>query len=451
VRHTIARLGLLAVTVGGCSKTGHLPVKTPLPVRSATPERVGLRTTVVHPERRSGAEAAPEDRARLLAQLNGLGKEIETIDPLAKVDQLLLQLETIAASPWMMRPVLIPAARNGFELKSWWQRGGNDALRAWLSESKDIAVWFTPDLIGSLGSDTDPDHNLLPLLCPITQSECGSETRAWEIRAHHSLVDLAERDRMLFPSHESSSNATDCEKEALAAEPEQQFAAWLGCTEMSLPAEPTFPLGHLRVPRDGWLLLHQHGGEQECSRARAYRLRSGAVFEVLRCPDGKGTPSGLRFRLGETRLELLQETGWFLLIAPEIQSLRVTGQAMALPASIELIRTEDIFGPQLPGLFSGVSGALEVDYGIYGATKNPVNGSIQLNVNDEAIQRYTSSLLEALAASFQDAATLGQLPENTAALLAASLGEGITERDILRGFESCRRKAFRAVTTQRRR
>ena len=379
------------------------------PARTPKAER-GARDNQQQPGHERGAAVPGEyvpngaELRRVSTALDQLGARIENLAPDATVNELLADLREVARSQCALREADIPHARNGLELSSWWERGGHEAVLNWFTIRHDRVAWLAPDLVPSLASDTDPDHQLAPLLCSMTDQDCGQETHGWEVRADLALADLTRVQAVELQGDEGCPPSVfGCGQQALSESRADRFDSWLDCMADAVPTVPTRPLGHLRAPTTGWLTTVRHGYWHPCVERRAHDLHTGHVWEWSQCWDKDGRPQPNLFRAGTVPVVALREAAWFLLIADEIQDVRRFGEGHELPDGVVLMHQQSShrYGSVLGVLL--VSDALELDYRLTGVIGQEVVSDLKSYHELEPTKRYASRLLRALRASFRDA------------------------------------------------
>ena len=172
----------------------------------------------------------------------------------------------------------------------------------------------------SLSRETDPDHRLFDLLCPLIEG-CPAPVAGWTHRATLALGrhagDRAHR------MHQTLPRPADCEAEAMAAEAEERFRRWYACAATLEPAQASLPLGGIRVPDEGWLIIEGTRGHYgPCDEVRAYDLGTGSAYRASRCAGLAARPVDREGRIdvegGRLGLPALREAGWMILMADEV-------------------------------------------------------------------------------------------------------------------------------------
>ncbi|MBN8231736.1 hypothetical protein JYK02_29900 [Corallococcus macrosporus] len=257
-------------------------------------------------------------------------------------------------------------------LKTWWRDGGKAFFASQLELGRAGAqtVVISPDLRDVLAREASPKHRLSPLLCPVKAGACGAETEAWRARAEKAFR-LENRRPGTFD--EDPPPPPDCMKEARKQPSRLRYKAWRGCLATHPKArnvQSVLPLGRIRVPTDGWLVIRGRRGHYEfCDQLDAYHLATGTVYRSGSCSnlalkqDGKvdvaGTDAARRsgVRVGRVSQERIRELAWMLLLEPEVKD-GVQVEAVRIPVPkglrVEWPATDDsVLGGVAGGVFGG--------------------------------------------------------------------------------------------------
>jgi hypothetical protein len=249
---------------------------------------------------------------------------------------------------------------SALSLRTYWNDGGMARLRGYLDlrDADQPIVWVEPSVRKALTLETAPHSPLRPLLCPVADEACASETRGWEIRAEeafrHAGELAAERQNLLERNERSpiaSPAEEECEKLAIKAPAGRRFSEFRDCLEGTRDRRPALPIGHLRAPAHGWLLMSGRRGHYRfCDEVRAYDLASGAFYRVGTCSelalmaggavDHRATDEGRQrvVELGHLPVEALRETAWMLLLLDEVdKDVRLGGWGRSLPGGISVM------------------------------------------------------------------------------------------------------------------
>ncbi|WP_223634467.1 hypothetical protein [Corallococcus sp. EGB] len=230
-------------------------------------------------------------------------------------------------------------------LKTWWRDGGKAYFTSQLELGRAGAqtVVIPPDLRGVLAREAAPKHRLASLLCPLKAGECGVETEAWRARAEKAF---RPENRRPGTFKEDEPIAPDCMKKARRHPSRLRYMAWRACLDTSLKTRnvvPALPLGRIRAPTDGWLVIRGRRGHYDfCDQLDAYHLATGTVYRSSSCSnlalksDGRvdvaGTDAARQsgVKVGRVSPERIRELSWMLLLEPEVED-RVQVAAVRVP------------------------------------------------------------------------------------------------------------------------
>ena len=323
-------------------------------------------------------EASPEHQ-RAVASLERLGKRIEGLkndDPPAKVeDELhaLLKSECFLAAAETER---VPAPDSSESLKKWWRDGGRHWLGSYLElprlgSTSELASYIVvpPDARRTLYLDSQRDHPLQSLLCARTDASCGAVTRGWRLRADahfesHRALRRSEGaildDR---PASGTSVTSRECAEKASSSGVEERYQAWRDCIESQRPKTVALPLGELKAPTAGWLVISGRRGHYDfCDTTRAYNLATGAAFISDSCSglalrrngtvdiDATNSARAERTKAGRVPVQNIREAVWMMLFRGEATALQLTAEYYPLPAGfIPQVTVREGQGDQSPG------------------------------------------------------------------------------------------------------
>ncbi|WP_375760383.1 hypothetical protein [Corallococcus exercitus] len=256
-------------------------------------------------------------------------------------------------------------------LKTWWRDGGKAYFTSQLELGRVGArtVVIPPDLRDVLAREASPTHRLAPLLCPLKAGACGAATEAWRARAEKAFR-LENRRPGTFD--EDPPPPPDCMKEARKQPARLRYKAWRGCLAINPQArnvQTVLPLGRIRVPADGWLVIRGRRGHYDfCDQLDAYHLATGTAYRSRSCSnlalrsDGKvdaaGTDAARQsgVRVGRVSPERIRELMWMLLLEPEVKD-GVQVEAVRIPVPkglrVEWPKTDE---GHLGGVAGGVFG-----------------------------------------------------------------------------------------------
>ncbi|WP_375745895.1 hypothetical protein NR800_14745 [Corallococcus interemptor] len=257
-------------------------------------------------------------------------------------------------------------------LRTWWRDGGKAYFMSQLELGRSGArtVVIPPDVRDVLARETSPKHRLSALVCPVKAGGCGAETEPWRERAEKAF---RPENRRPGTFDEKPPPPPDCMKEARRQPSRSRYKAWRMCLANSPSArnvQTVLPLGRIRAPMDGWLVIRGRRGHHAfCDQLDAYHLATGTAYRSMSCSglalmpdgnvDGAATNAARRsgVKVGRVSPERLHELTWMLLMVPEVKD-RVQVEAVRIPVPkglrVEWPATDDgILGGIVGGAFGG--------------------------------------------------------------------------------------------------
>lgn len=316
-----------------------------------------------------GSEAAFQ-AADALARFD---RRVESLTPSEPVAPVLADLYSLvrtdcfrlaAESPRVPRPDSSTA------LVEWWREGGHDWLASYLERpvAGPIAgpppqVLLPPDTRRTLDLKVTPDHPLARFLCQPGDAVCAADTRGWRSRAEAAFDNHRARGRHTIepggpwdytPEHAEAASAACAAAPLVEGESgPDRYARWRACLEGRRFTRPALPLGSVKAPSEGWLIVQGRRGHYEfCDTVRAFDLTTGAAFMWDSCsglalrPDGSvdraTTDAGRSVRVvqGTVSVAALREATWMMLLRGETREAQLTDQWFPLPRGVE---------PAIPG------------------------------------------------------------------------------------------------------
>ena len=214
---------------------------------------------------------------------------------------------------------------NAVSLRHWWREGGADWLWSYLRVSQHRSLRIAPTPRLALTLETAPkDHPLAPLLCPADESSpCATESRGWARRANEKLGLVAN-------GHRRSTDAVDCEQEAMKKPKADRDASVRDCLEATFVKPQALPLGRFKAPSDGWLVIDDDDGG--CRHLRAFDLATGSTYMSEDCSTPPTTT------VGRVPVGALREAAWMLLLASETQAKVQFTDSFHVPDKIPIQR-----------------------------------------------------------------------------------------------------------------
>jgi hypothetical protein len=290
------------------------------------------------------ALAALHERISRLADHDPTGPALERFATLLSTECFRFALE----SPRM------PAPDTALSLKQWWMDGGHEWLASYLELpelglSTDLKkhIVVPPDTRRTLRIGAGSAH-LAPLLCALDDPKCGADTQGWRTRAESFLslhrVREEEQDRESDVRKDLAVHYGSCEEIAAKSSDALRYRAWRDCLESRRPQQWTLPLGRLKAPISGWLIVSGRRGHYSfCEAIGAYHVETGAAYIAESCSDlVLGDEGGVdrrateraarsRMRTGTLRLDNLREAAWALLLFKEAEEVQAQAEYHALP------------------------------------------------------------------------------------------------------------------------
>ena len=280
----------------------------------------------------------------------------ETDQPAKAFEELLGLLRTECFLP-ASETERIPAPDTALSLKRWWSDGGRDWLASFLElprlgpvEALTPHVVVPPDARDTLNLEAHRDHPLRGLLCELSDTACGAETRGWRSRAdayfaaHRALGRETPATADERPASGVAVTSQECAEEASKAHVERRYQQWRACVENRRPTRVALSLGEFKAPSAGWIVITgRRGHYQFCDTTRAYDLTAGTAFVHDSCsalvlePDGQvdfeATDNARieRIAVGTISPANLQEAVWMLLFRGEAREVQVDAEYYPLP------------------------------------------------------------------------------------------------------------------------
>jgi hypothetical protein len=289
----------------------------------------------------------------LQASISGLADREPTAPAL---DQFAALLSTECFRFALESPRL-PAPDTALSLKQWWADGGYDWLASYLQlpelgPSTDLKkhVVVPPDTRRTLRVGSGSAH-LAPLVCALDDPKCAADTQGWRTRAESFLslhrVREQERERDSDLTKDLAAHYGTCEEIAAKAPDALRYRAWRDCLESRRTERWTLPLGRLKAPASGWLIVSGRRGHYSfCEAIGAYHLGTGAAYIAENCSslvlnkgggvDRRATQRAARSRMltGTLRLDNLREAAWALLLFKEAEEVQAGAEYYPLPKDV---------------------------------------------------------------------------------------------------------------------
>jgi hypothetical protein len=289
--------------------------------------------------------ACPTDGPEILAargELTALDAAIEALGDLDDPAPFSTRIDTLLESPCLAlaRQHAIPLlAESGLALRLWRERGGI----AWLEDALEFAEGgssqetFPPTMPITLSLETHPEHPLAPWLCGLHDEACAATTAGWRARGQqvmgrnehgrHVLLQLDDLNRCEDEALEYLQHLDPSERD-----PAEPYKSWARCMFEAEGDNTEFPLGGLRAPEAGWLVVEGRRGHYSfCDELHAYELETGAAHVVRSCAGLEFSESGsvdeqaiaddrrLRIERGAVPRDNVRELAFMLLVADHVR------------------------------------------------------------------------------------------------------------------------------------
>jgi hypothetical protein len=247
-----------------------------------------------------------------------------------------------------------PEFEHRLSMETWWETGGKAWLASYIDRPRlgrvdDLRehVVFPPEPRKVLTIDTEPAHVLAPLLCSLTNKNCGRETEGWAERARDAFSAAVMQDRVqnedAFPVN-SQALAARCEAEAREHGTAPEYAKWMECLAEHRVPDWALPLGHFLAPDRGWLVIRGRRGHYEfCDELGVYDVETGAAYVARSCSGLHVLPGGsVNFEAtnatrktvaeaGRVDVANLREAVWMILLAPWAEQVFLSADYFPLP------------------------------------------------------------------------------------------------------------------------
>jgi hypothetical protein len=297
----------------------------------------------------------PGEQAHVRAreELASLDTAISNLEAAAPTKQVMERLDALTASQCFR---LIKCGGCGCNhrgsavaLKEYWTKGGRAHLQSFLDlgKSGQVVIAQPPSLRETLGYEKfPPGHPLNFLVCPPGDPACGAEARPWASSVQAILDSEPRTDCRDQPDgRDVPVTPAQCAPFAEKAPRPSRFQRFTDCLALVGRTQRALPLGHLRAPMEGWLVVAgRRGHYQFCDEVRAFDLTTGAHVRIGSCSglalrrggwvDGQATDRGRQavIQLGHVSVGAIREVAWTLLMAGTIQrEVRLHGAEADVP------------------------------------------------------------------------------------------------------------------------
>jgi hypothetical protein len=258
----------------------------------------------------------------------------------------------------------VPKPDSTIALKQWWSDGGLSWLTSYL-ELPELGlvshlrphVVLPPDIRPTLAASIGRDDPLRPLVCRLDEPACGLETLGWIERAEqafksHRIVRMDDDRRVLGNdlsevAHTEEAAAERCANHMLTADEGSRYQSWRDCLETQRPKTSALPLGRIKAPMTGWLIVSGRRGHYSfCDTTGAYDLDSGAAFVYENCSalelnsDGSvdrtltDSSRADKVRSGHVSVDNLREALWMMLLQEKTSRIQLRAEWYPLPEGL---------------------------------------------------------------------------------------------------------------------
>lgn len=345
-----------------------IAVSVAAPVSAQNPFWNGLPPGAI-----AGCAEGSEPAVRAGEALARFDRRVESLSPSEPIGPVVADLHTLIRTPCFQLAAespRMPLPDSSRALVEWWREGGHDWLASYLERpvAGPIAdpppqVLLPPDTRRTLDLRATPDHPLARFLCQPGDAVCGADTRGWRSRAEAAFDNHRARGRHTIepggpwdytPEHAEAASVACASAPLVQGESgPDRYARWRACLEERRFTRPALPLGSIKAPSEGWLIVQGRRGHYEfCDTVRAFHLATGAAFLWDSCSalalrsDGSVNRADTdaareqRVSRGTVSAEAIREAVWMLMLRGEVQDVQVSAQWFPLPKGMQ---------PVLPG------------------------------------------------------------------------------------------------------
>ena len=230
------------------------------------------------------------------------------------------------AAPSWPRPS-DPQSMSVESLRHFWSQGGRAAIAQFLAAHRSPLerVRLFPTVRESISTHPALAELAVGSACSTEGADCAKRAERLRERVQSALDALSGS-----ASAAQNPGLESCNKDVPAMRPELRWEAWIRCSEASATRRSMLPLGVLRVPADGWLVLQGRRGHYNfCDEVRVYDLREGSAYVASHCgsrfsaagadSSAAGEPSPAVVQAGQVSVEDLRELLWMMLVAPVVR------------------------------------------------------------------------------------------------------------------------------------
>jgi hypothetical protein len=191
------------------------------------------------------------------------------------------------------------------------------------------------------------------------------------------------------------------------------FVAYGDCMQNTIVREDALPLGGLRAPASGWLVLRGRRGHYSwCNELRTYDLATGSAYIASLCGGMTNTPPQITVVRGKLPLDALREAAWMMFLAGVVdRNVIVSGEGRAIPPELAIrVPKEQGFGIGIGG-FGWSSGRTTLVYQWIRQGKSTATGTVTWPDAYGAAEEHATNLLAIAEAAFvKTCAGIAKLP-----------------------------------------
>ena len=416
--------------------TGEL-VEMVLPCEPGSPEQQQARDAVLQLTRRVHALGAMDDPKPSVEALNELlssrcfriaGPHLPSLEAVSAV--ALKKLWENGAEGWLHHYLMLG--------------GWHSAQRGSPRLEDRIHTVVPPAMRTTLSIQTHPNHPLRHLLCSLKSAPCDVVSSGWTVRAERAFEAFAEHRRLEWRAdhsdHGKPASKRECAERA-QHKPVERYEEWRICVDELPLRVAALPLGGLKAPRDGWLVIRGRRGHYGfCDELRAYDLATGAAYMAQSCgrlalqQDGSvihgQTDAGRKVKPQAGRLPLanLREAAWMTLLSPLVQGAEVRwAEYFELPEDVKPQRRAHIFrGFGISG-FSTSSAQTRLSWTYWRAGRTLASGTLTWpNDFNDAAREHAVQLIRIAESAFEPRCPPARLPHG---LDFSGKGSGVSHLD----------------------
>lgn len=285
---------------------------------------------------------------RALAQV---GQQIRSLSPdedAASAVERLWELRDMRCFEGSSESSRSYSGARGASLKQWWMDGGEAWLRSYLelaAGSRTIVI--PPDVRTTLSAA--PGTALSTVVCP--SGERCPESNAWKQRTRSAMMAVwkADQKSVPMPKEFAPPERKACIPGLADVPEEERYPVLRRCWERSRAQSPKLPIGDVRVPKQGWLILRGRRGHYSfCDEIRAYSLETGSAYVAQSCSslalvtgghvDARATDAGRKVEVaaGRVPVDALRDTTLLLLLRDSVDTaIQTKAERLELPAGLE--------------------------------------------------------------------------------------------------------------------